>query len=269
MSSIISILNFKGGSGKTTVSVNLSATLAHYNKKVLLIDLDYQMSATISLLRSEKWESLKNQRKTLYYLLENIILNNEVKLNEYVIQNILNSNLDLLPSDLNLIKYAIGDQLLEDEFIFSNLIREFSNNYNYVILDCPPSFNVFSKIAMLSSDFVIIPITADYLSQAGISLIINAINNFKMKYKSKLKILGILINNYRSSVASEKVRNSLKGQYGDLLFDTIIPSSIDFQKAVSEIKPIYFFENSRGSIAFKNFSEELINRIKKEGFEDG
>ncbi len=267
MSNIISVINFKGGSGKTTVSVNLSTTLAYHDKRVLLIDLDSQMNATISLLRAEKWESIKNQRKTIYYLLEDIISDKEVDINNYIIQNTLNSNLDLLPSDLSLIKYT-GDHLFEADLIFSNLIREISNNYDYIILDCPPSFNIFSKIAMLTSDFVIIPIMADFLSQVGLGLVFNAINKFKSEYNSKLKVIGILINNYRHTGKSNEIRESIKHQYGNLVFDTIIPSSIEFQKAVSEAKPIYFFKKSLGSVAFKNFSEELINRIKNEGFED-
>lgn len=260
MSNIISIINFKGGSGKTTVSVNLSATLAHHNKKVLLIDLDSQMNATISLLRAEKWESIKDQRKTIYFLLEDIISDEEVNINNYIIQNI-NPNLDLIPSDLSLLKYAIGHQSFEADLIFYNLIRELSNKYDYVILDTPPSFNNFSKMAMLTSNFIIIPIMADFFSQVGIGFTINSINEFKKEYDLKLKVIGILINNSINSTYTNEIRESIKRQYGDLVFDTVIPCSVEFQKAVLETKPIYFFTKSQGSVAFKNFSEELISRI--------
>ena len=219
MGRIIAIANQKGGVGKTTTSTNLSACLAEMNKKVLLIDIDPQGNATSGVGVD------KNQLENTVY--EMII--GECKLEECILRNVID-NLDLLPSNVNLSGAEIDLIGVESrEYILKKSIDEIKDNYDFIIIDCPPSLNMLTVNAMTTADSVLVPIQCEYYALEGLSRLIHTINLVK-----------------------ENLRQNV--------YKTIIPRNIRLAEAPSHGLPINLYDSkSAGAESYRLLAEEVAN----------
>lgn len=252
---IIAIVNQKGGTGKTTVSVNLAAGLARRNFKTLLIDLDPQHNATLSL----GIESMDLPASTYEVLLR------EAALEEILIKTPI-SNLTLAPAK---VKLSNADINLASDSHYQGKLRESLNplvsNYDYILIDCPPSLSLLTINALVASNNVIIPILCDYLSLEGLKQLISSIEKVQQGLNSNLKVLGILPNmvDFRLNITKESlslVRNHFKG----LVFKNLIRTCVKVKEAPSFSKSIFdYAPNSTAGKEYIRLVTEVIRRVKE------
>ena len=217
MGRIIAVANQKGGVGKTTTSTNLSACLAELNKKVLLIDIDPQGNATSGVGVD------KNQLENTVY--EMII--GECEMEECLLKGVID-NLDLLPSNVNLSGAEIDLIGVEErEYILKKKIDEIKDNYDFIVIDCPPSLNMLTVNAMTTADSVLVPIQCEYYALEGLSQLIHTINLVKERLNPTLEIEGVVFTMYdaRTNLSLNVVEN-VKSNLKQNVYKTIIPRNI-------------------------------------------
>lgn len=249
---IIAISNMKGGVGKSTSSINLSAGLAYCGKSVLLVDIDPQGNATNGL-------GIKTENKaTMADLLCNeVVTMHEVKQQTYI------PNLDILPSDLSL---AAADMKLASmgakEFRLKNKIE--GERYDYIIIDTPPNFGNLTINAFIAASEIIMPVQLEYFSLKGVSSFIETVNYINEKIgwvqKHRIEISGVLITFFdlRPNL-SKKVNHSLKDVFGNKLMKTVIPRNISLSEAQSHGKAIYdYAPDSKGAEAYRELTQEIL-----------
>lgn len=253
MGKVISFSNQKGGVGKTTSAVNIAAALTKKKKKVLLIDLDSQGNATSGVGISRR--NVKNSSFDL--------ITGNVEPLEAVIaapfENLflIPSSIDLAGAEIALSEYENRNLQLKDKFEVLKV------EYDYVIVDCPPSLGTLTVNALAASDGVVIPMTCEYYSLEGLSQIMQTVKQVKKLYNDKLDVTGILITMYDNRLnLSKQVLAEVEKYYGDKLFKTLIPRNIRITEAPSFGQPvIYFDKHSKGSVRYINAAQELIKRI--------
>lgn len=250
MGRIIAIANQKGGVGKTTTSINLSACLAEAGKKVLVVDIDPQGNAT-SGLGVEKNE-LEN---TIYELFVG-----ECKLSDCLIENVLD-NLSVLPSNVNLSGAEIDLIGIEKrEFLLKKYITPIRDNYDFVIIDCPPSLNILTVNAMTTADTVLVPIQCEYYALEGLSQLIHTINLVKQRLNPELEMEGVVFTMYdaRTNLSLEVVEN-VKKNLKQNVYKTIIPRNIRLAEAPSHGLPINLYDSkSVGAENYRLLAQEVI-----------
>lgn len=257
MAFIISIANQKGGVGKTTTAINLSAALSK-TKKVLLIDMDPQGNAGRGL-----GIDITALRKSVYdVLLSNCAI-------ERTIFNTISPSLDVLPSNLKLASLDVDAQsrhMHEPFFLLKNAIGKLKRNYDYIVLDCPPSLGLLSINSLVASDSVIIPVQCEYFAMEAIAAILSSIRKIKGSYNSNLKIEGFLLTMYdaRASLCTEVARQ-VRGLFKENTFSTMIPRNISLSEASARGEPVTIFRpTSQGSAAYQSLAREiLLNHGKK------
>ena len=258
MGKIISLVNQKGGVGKTTTSINLSASLALHGKKVLLVDLDPQGNATTGVGFNKG-----DIEKSVYE-----VFNGVVGINEVILETKFN-NLHLLPSslqlagiDIELIEKGREDPNFQKSFQFKKAIDEVRNNYDYVIVDCPPSLGLITTNALTASDSVIIPVQCEFFALEGITQLLNAIMLTKKKLNPNLKLEGVLLTMFDSRAnLSIEVIEEIRSYFKDKVYTTLIPRLIRLAEAPSHGKPIIAYDpKSKGSLAYLNLAKEVIER---------
>lgn len=251
MGRIIAIANQKGGVGKTTTSTNLSACLAELNKKVLLIDIDPQGNAT-SGVGVDKTE-LEN---TVY---EMII--GECELEDCLLKNVID-NLDVLPSNVNLSGAEIDLIGVESrEYILKKKIDEIKDNYDFIIIDCPPSLNMLTVNAMTTANSVLVPIQCEYYALEGLSQLIHTINLVKERLNPDLEIEGVVFTMFdaRTNLSLQVVEN-VKANLRQNVYKTIIPRNIRLAEAPSHGMPINLYDTkSAGAESYRLLAEEVAN----------
>ncbi len=253
MGKVISFSNQKGGVGKTTSAVNIAAALTKKKKKVLLIDLDSQGNATSGVGISRR--NVKNSSFDL--------ITGNVEPLEAVIATpfenlfLIPSSIDLAGAEIALSEYENRNLQLKDKFEVLKV------EYDYVIVDCPPSLGTLTVNALAASDGVVIPMTCEYYSLEGLSQIMQTVKQVKKLYNDKLDVTGILITMYDNRLnLSKQVLAEVEKYYGDKLFKTLIPRNIRITEAPSFGQPvIYFDKHSKGSVRYINAAQELIKRI--------
>lgn len=250
MGKIISVSNQKGGVGKTTTAINLSACIAELGKKVLVIDLDPQGNAT-SGFGVEK-ETLEN---TVYELILE-----ECSVKEALIKTDI-PNLHLLPSNINL--SAIEIDLLgsaNKEYVLKNQVDYISEDYDYVIIDCPPSLSLLTINAMTTSDSILIPVQCEYYAMEGLGQLLHTQELVRERLNPKIGIEGVVFTMYdnRTNLSRdvvENVRNNLQVR----VFDTVIPRNVRLAEAPSYGKPINLYDpRSQGADRYRRLAHELI-----------
>lgn len=246
---IISIANQKGGVGKTTTAVNLSASLAKKNKKVLLIDTDPQGNATSGV----------GVDKSVQYSVYDVLVD-EIDI-ENTIQKTEIKNLDVCPSNINLAGAEV--QLVsvkEREYRLKSKLDKIKEEYDFVIIDCPPSLGLITLNAFTASDSVLIPIQCEYYALEGLGQLINTINLVKKRMNKSLAIEGALLTMYdaRTNLSNQVVRE-VKNYFDDKVYKTVIPRNVKLSEAPSYGMPICMYDaRSKGAKCYEKFAKEVV-----------
>lgn len=250
MGRIIAIANQKGGVGKTTTSINLSAALAMKGKKVLVIDCDPQGNTT-SGFGVDKNE----QENTIYELVLG-----ECSIGDCIIQDVIH-NISLIPANVNLAAAEI--ELIgvdHKEYILKNEVDYVKDNYDYVIIDCPPSLNMLTINAMTTANSVIVPIQCEYYALEGLSQLIHTVNLVKERLNPALALDGVVFTMYdvRTNLSAQVVEN-VKENLKSHIFETMIPRNIRLAEAPSFGMPITRYDcKSAGADAYLRLADEVI-----------
>ena len=253
MGRIIAIANQKGGVGKTTTAINLSACLAEQGKKVLVIDLDPQGNTTSGFGLDK--DSLEN---TVYQLMLDECT---VRESMYGVEEI--DNLKVIPSDVDLAGAEI--ELLgrnEREYILKNEVDYIKDDYDFIIIDCPPSLNMLTINALTTSDSVLVPIQCEYYALEGIAQLMHTIDLVKERLNSKLEIDGVVFTMYdsRTNLSSDVV-DTVKENLQTYVYKTIIPRNVRLAEAPSNGLPINLYDGkSAGAESYRNLAKEVISR---------
>lgn len=256
MGRTIAIANQKGGVGKTTTAINLSACLAEKGKKVLAVDMDPQGNMT-SGLGVDK-DSVEN---TIY----NLIIG-ESKMEEVLIKDVL-ENLDIIPTNIDLSGAEI--ELLdveEKEYIVRNEIGKIKDNYDFIIIDCPPSLSMLTINAMTTADSVLVPIQCEYYALEGLSQLIHTVELVRDRLNPKLTIEGVVFTMYdaRTNLSLQVVEN-VKDNLEQTIYKTIIPRNIRLAEAPSYGIPINKYDpKSAGAESYLRLADEVIDKENEE-----
>jgi len=255
MGKIISVTNQKGGVGKTTTSINLSAAIGAAGKKVLVIDSDPQGNTT-SGFGIDKLE-LEN---TLYELMIG-----DCSTEEAILKNV-SKNVDIIPTNVNLAAAEI--ELIDTpnkEKIVKNALDWVKDKYDFIIIDCPPSLSTLTINALTASDSVLVPIQCEYFALEGLSSLINTVNLVKSRLNSALDLEGVVFTMYDARTRlSEDVVADVKSKLKYHIFETIIPNNVRLAEAPSQGMPINEYDpSSTGAKAYDALAKEVIKKNKK------
>ncbi len=252
MRKIISIANQKGGVGKTTTAINLSASLAVAEKKTLLIDADAQGNASSGM--GINHEQIK--KNNLYLcLIENRPLSE-------AIVNTQIPHLDILPANQDLVGVELEFVTLKDrEKRLKTLLRGLDSDYDYIVIDCPPSLGFLTVNALVASDYLVVPLQCEYFAMEGLGHLLNTMELIKRQLNPTLYLGGILLTMYDSrNLLSRRVSDDVRGHFGKLVFKTLIPRNVRLSESPSHGLPIVLYDiKSRGAISYMELAEEIIN----------
>ena len=251
MSRIIAIANQKGGVGKTTTAINLSASLASLGKKVLALDMDPQGNMTSGLSVD------KNAVENSVY---DLIIG-EADIKDCIYKDVL-ENLDVLPSNIDLSAAEIELIGVENkEFIIKNEVEKIRDNYDFIIIDCPPALSMLTINAMTTADSILVPIQCEYYALEGLSQLIHTIELVQERLNDSLKIEGVVFTMYdaRTNLSLQVVEN-VKDNLDQNIYKTIIPRNIRLAEAPSYGMPINLYDaKSTGAESYMMLAEEVIH----------
>ena len=254
---VISIINQKGGVGKTTTVINLAAGLSKQNKKILVIDLDPQGNATTGLGLS----NLENSNDTIYS-----VLNGTKNLSE-VIKKTKFENLDIVTSNVDLSGLEVetaGDNkrafILKDQLMTN--FKDSRANYDYLLIDCPPSLSLLTVMALVSSKSLLVPLQTEFFALEGLTQLMKTIDRVKVSLNPELKIRGILLTMYdKRNKLSSQVEKEARDYFKNQVYNNVIPRNVRLSEAPSHGVPVLVYDKTcPGSKAYFNFTDEFINQ---------
>jgi len=252
---IIAIANQKGGVGKTTTAINLSTSLAISERRTLLVDCDPQSNTTGGMGFAKD-----PARRSLY----NALILHESP--DRIIQKTQVEGLDLLPADRNLVGASV--ELVnapEREFQLKQLLNPLQNDYQFIIIDCPPSLDLLTLNALVAADAVLIPIQCEYYALEGVSELLDTLMRIRRSLNLELAIEGILLTMYDDrTTLSRQVSADLRSFFGNQVFTTVIPRNVKLAEAPSHGKPIIFYDiSSKGAESYIQLAKEVIANDQK------
>jgi chromosome partitioning protein len=294
MGHVIATANMKGGVGKTTLTVNIATCLAkNHGKRVLVLDLDTQISATLSLMSPVEFANHRKQRKTFRYLIDQIITPEDAPTNK--IQDIIQTQvcnvqgLDLVPGDIDLYDEFVVSELLhqqalqlgEKDFetiwnrfervLLGKILEPIRNDYDFIILDCAPGYNLLTRSALATSNYYLLPAKPEPLSVVGIQLLERRIGQLKDSHEQEAKIdikmLGIVFTMFSNNLLSgryyKQVMNRVYQDFGnDKIFNSQVPVDTNVAKAVDSFMPVVLNNpQSAGSKAFVQLTQEILQKL--------
>ena len=257
---IISVINQKGGVGKTTTVINLGAGLSMSGKKILVIDLDPQGNATTGLGLSNMSESVS----TIYS-----VLNGNKKISD-VIQNTRFKNLDLITSNVDLSGLEVetaGDSRrafkLKDEL--SSILNDSRASYDYILVDCPPSLSLLTIMALVASNSLVVPLQTEFFALEGLTQLIKTIERIKSNLNPSLEIRGILLTMFdKRNKLSGQVEKEARNYFKEKVYSTVVPRNVRLSEAPSHGVPVLLYDKiCPGSKAYFKFAEEFLEQDKQ------
>lgn len=254
MANVFSIVNQKGGVGKTTTSVNIAAFIAELHKKVLVIDLDPQGNATSAFGIDKPGLS-----SSIYD-----VLINETPI-EQVIQHSSRKNLDICPTNIDLAGAEVElVAMMSRETILKRAVEGVQEKYDYILIDCPPSLGLLTLNALAASTGVIVPIQGEYYAMEGLTQLVDTINLVRKHLNPQIGIFGVVITMYDGRTQlTKQVASEVKSYFGDKLFKTVIPRNVRLAEAPSFGKTIAEYDRkSRGGTAYLELAKEVVSRVK-------
>ena len=293
MGYIVSTTNMKGGVGKTTLTVNLATCLAKYHgKRVLVVDLDPQISATLSLMPPTEFAKLRREQRTLKSLIHKAITNDpQYNLGvEDVIQPYAGTltGIDILPGDIDLYNdFLVAETMYKkamrnpgnnfqtvwdgfEDDLLQDILKSVVPQYDFIILDCAPSYNIITRSSLVNSDFYLIPAKPEPLSYIGIQLlerqVKRLIETHQADRKEQTQLIGIVFTMSRNILAGryyQKVMQRVRQEFNAAqIFKTTVPMDVNVSKAVDSFKPVVLTEpGCAGAKAFRNVTQELLQKI--------
>jgi chromosome partitioning protein len=259
---VISIINQKGGVGKTTTVINLAAGLVQQEKKVLVIDLDPQGNATTGLGLS----NLENSSETIYGVLNGTkVISEVIKKTDYKNLDIVSSNVDLSGLEVE----TADDS--ERAFILKGKLASYLNNsrasYDYILIDCPPSLSLITVMALVSSHSLVVPLQTEFFALEGLTQLMKTIERIKVSLNPELQIRGILLTMYdKRNKLSAQVEKEARDYFNDKVYQTVIPRNVRLSEAPSHGMPVLAYDKScPGSKSYFSFTDEFIDQEQKVG----
>lgn len=254
MGKVVSFSNKKGGVGKTTTVLNMAAYVADIGKRVLLVDLDSQGNATTGMGFSKS--ALK---KSVYsVLIDDDKASNNILPTEVPGLDILPANVDLSNAEVDLVYKRGREQIL------NNALKEVKDNYDYILIDCPPSLGLLTINAWVASDSVFIPLQSEYYALEGVSQLMNTIALVKQNLNPRLFIEGVVITMYDGrATISKQIATEIKKFFKNKLYEIVIPRNVRLSEAPSHGKPVMLYDpKCAGARAYKALAEEFLSKQK-------
>jgi chromosome partitioning protein len=259
---IISIINQKGGVGKTTTVINLAAGLAQQEKKILVIDLDPQGNATTGLGLS----NLENSSETIYGVLNGTMpISKVIKKTDVKNLDIITSNVDL--SGLEVETASDNERAFILKVKLTAYLNDSSGYYDYILIDCPPSLSLLTIMALVASHSLVVPLQTEFFALEGLTQLMKTIERIKVNLNPELKIRGILLTMYdKRNKLSSQVEKEARDYFKEKVYLTIIPRNVRLSEAPSHGIPVLLYDKScPGSKSYFSFTDEFINQERKIG----